>query len=340
MMRLSEDGSASTRDAGAARKLVHGGPAAPSLGVGRFRRFLRRLVLRALRPYTAHQQEVDERLVDSIEGLDRRLRAQERLQLEPLTEDLMAALESLRARVAAGEEMTEGSRALPYVPDGTFERFRDSLGGVVLGYRDSRGAAEPTYRGFEEVFRGPEERVARRQRLFLDLLEEHEPVLDAGCGRGEFLDLLRERGASYTGVDADAGMVERCREKGHEQVELATANDYLRTLPDGDLGAVFSAQVIEHMSYPELTGFLELSLAKLKPGGLFVAETVNPHAPHALKTFWVDPTHRHPLFPEVTLVLCRLAGFAPAYVFHPLGTGHVDDDRYRQSEYAVVATKP
>ena len=64
---------------------------------------------------------------------------------------------------------------------------------------------------------------------------------------------------------------------------------------------------------------------------------------HALseqcQAFWVDPTHQHPLFPEVVLVLCRLAGFASAYVFHPLGTRHVDDDRYRESEYAVVATK-
>jgi hypothetical protein len=97
--------------------------------------------------------------------------------------------------------------------------------------------------------------------------------------------------------------------------------------------------VIEHISYGDLIRFLELSLSRLRPGGLFVAETVNPHAAHALKTFWVDPTHEHPLFPEVTLVLCRLAGFASAYVFHPLGTRHFEDDRYRESEYAVVATK-
>ena len=68
-----------------------------------------------------------------------------------------------------------------------------------------------------------------------------------------------------------------------------------------------------------------------------MAETVNPHAPHALKTFWTDPTHQHPLFPEVLLVLCRLAGFPSAYAFHPLGSGHVEDDRSRESEYAVVA---
>ena len=160
-------------------------------------------------------------------------------------------------------------------------------------------------------------------------------MLDAGCGRGEFLDLLRERGVACTGVDAIAGMVERCRAKGHERRRSATPNDHLERLPRGSarrrlLGAGDRA--------PALRGAAALpaavACARCGPGGLFVAETVNPHAPHALKTFWVDPTHRHPLFPEVMLVLCRLAGFASAYVFHPLGTGHVEDDRYRESEYA------
>jgi SAM-dependent methyltransferase len=252
---------------------------------------------------------------------------------------LIEALDSLRSRIAAGEAVIAGGLALPYAAPGTLEQFREPLAGVVIGYRDGEGADTPTYLGFEEVFRGPEERVTERQRTYLRLLEGHEPVLDAGCGRGEFLDLLREQGIRYSGVDIDRGMVQRCREKGHAPVTLASANEHLAKLPDGELGAVFSAQVIEHLPYAELVRFFELCLAKLRRGGVLVAETVNPHAPHALKMHWLDPTHQHPLFPEAALVLTRLAGFASAYVFHPLGTGHVDDDRHRESEYAVVATK-
>jgi SAM-dependent methyltransferase len=133
-------------------------------------------------------------------------------------------------------------------------------------------------------------------------------------------------------------MVAHCHAKGHRDVVLADANERLEQLAPSSLGAVFSAQFVEHLPPRELTRLLELSRSRLRPGGLFVAETVNPHAPHALKCFWVDPTHRHPLFPEALLVLCRMAGFASGYAFHPLGTGHVDDDRYRESEYAVVAT--
>jgi hypothetical protein len=93
------------------------------------------------------------------------------------------------------------------------------------------------------------------------------------------------------------------------------------------------------MPYEELLRFYSLSLRKLAPGGLLILETVNPHSVPAFKTFWVDPTHRHPLFPEVALALCEITGFQSAYVFHPNGTGEVEVDRYETGEYAVVATR-
>jgi SAM-dependent methyltransferase len=338
MTASTDDAAASSRLAAGAREAVRRGPGPPPPGAGRLRRALRRAVLRLLRPYTAQQQAIDERIIDAIDELDRRAGERDRLELDLLVEDFAAALESLRARVAAGEDVIAGSRAVPYAADGVLERFRAPVGGTVLGYREAAGATGRTYLDFEQVFRGPEERVRERQRVYVELLSEHAPVLDAGCGRGELLDLLTERGVACMGVDLDEGMVEHCRAKGHD-VQLGDANAYLESLDDEALGGVFSAQVIEHLPYRELLRFFRGSLAKLRAGGLFVAETVNPHAPHALKTFWVDPTHQHPVFPEVALVLCRAVGFDSAYVFHPLGSGHVDQDRYVESEYAVVARK-
>jgi SAM-dependent methyltransferase len=224
-----------------------------------------------------------------------------------------------------------------------FQLFDEPVAGTVLGYRDKGGAAssgEVAYRAFEDVFRGPEERVRERQRPYVELIGRRQPVLDVGCGRGEFLDLLREEGLEYAGVELDAGMVEHCRTKGHENVELGDAVEYLERVPEGSLGAVFSAQVVEHLPYERLVRMLGLSRRTLQPGGLFIAETVNPHAAHALKTFWVDPTHQHPLFPEVMLELCRLSGFASAYVFHPDGRRDVAVDRQREGAYAVVAASP
>lgn len=282
---------------------------------------------------------VDSRLSEAIDDLDRRLREQERLQLGRLNEDLIEALGALRTRIVSVEDTVGDLNAVPYTPPGVFEQFRTGHAGVVLGYRDGGEATNATYVQFEDIFRGPEERVRQRQQIFAELLAHHEPVLDAGCGRGEFLDLMRERDVSCVGVDIDDGMAEHSREKGHD-VHCGDVNQYLADLDDETLGSIFSAQVVEHIPYEALLRFFELSLAKLKRGGLFVAETVNPHATHALKTFWVDPTHQHPLFPEVLLALCKLIGFRTAYAWHPLGTGHVDDDRYRESAYAVVARKP
>ena len=91
---------------------------------------------------------------------------------------------------------------------------------------------------------------------------------------------------------------------------MATPTSTSPALPDGSLGTIFCAQVIEHLPHDQLRRLLELSLRKLAPGGLFIAETVNPHRISSLKTFWVDLTHQHPIFPEVALAICAIAGLS------------------------------
>ena len=161
-------------------------------------------------------------------------------------------------------------------------------------------------------------------------------MIDLGCGRGEFLDLLAEAGIPASGIDVDAGMVARCREKGHS-VERADAVEWLEAQAEGSLGAIFSAQVIEHLPHSVLTRLLELARRALQPGGVLIAETVNPHPIGSFKAFWVDLTHTSPIFPEVAVALCGLAGFRSAEVVFPVGTGELEQDRWVAGEYAVVA---
>ena len=139
-------------------------------------------------------------------------------------------------------------------------------------------------------------------------------------------------------MDSDAGMVERCRALG-VQVVHGDANEHLESMEDGALGTIFSAQVIEHLPYHELRRMLELARHKLRPGGLLIAETVNPHRIASLKTFWVDLTHEQPIFPEVALAMCAIAGFEQAYVFAP-GFDDFERARFDSPAYAVVATAP
>jgi SAM-dependent methyltransferase len=294
----------------------------PSLKAADSGGFSRQTISRFITPFTDQQQKINDQLFAAVRTLGEKVGG-------------------LVPRVEAADRLVAETRALPYISGSRFEIFEEPVAGRVQGYGRRNGDQEQagTYYAFEDIFRGSEHFIRDRQRRYLDLLGDREPVLDVGCGRGEFLDLLRERGRKYAGIDPDPDMVGRCRAKGHERVEVADANSYLEKCADDSIGAIFCAQVIEHMPYEELLRFYSLSLRKLAPGGLFILETVNPHSVPALKTFWVDPTHRHPLFPEVALALCEITGFQSAYVFHPNGTGEVEVDRYETGEYALVATR-
>jgi 2-polyprenyl-3-methyl-5-hydroxy-6-metoxy-1,4-benzoquinol methylase len=161
-------------------------------------------------------------------------------------------------------------------------------------------------------------------------------VLDCGCGRGELLELLGGAGIAASGVDLDEGMLTEARQRGLEVV----AGDAVQALvqaPAGALGAVTAMQVIEHLPERALTDFLRAARHALRAGGRLIVETVNPHSVVALKAFWLDPTHQHPLFPEVVLELCREAGFDRGFVFHPGGSNDVTVDRYAIPAYAVIA---
>jgi SAM-dependent methyltransferase len=230
---------------------------------------------------------------------------------------------------------------VPLYADGLeLETFDAGLGGTVVGFREGGDDVDAAvYVGFEDFFRGREDAIRERQRAYLPLLQGRGPVLDVGCGRGECLEMLRDAGVEAMGVDLDPAMIEHCQAKGLQRVEVGDAVRYLEGLADGSLGAVFAAQLIEHLPYPELLLLLRNVSAKLAPGGVAILETVNPHAPQALKHFWIDPTHEHPLFPETVLALCRLTGFSRAYVWHPQGTGDPGRDRAEQLDYAIVATR-
>jgi SAM-dependent methyltransferase len=171
-----------------------------------------------------------------------------------------------------------------------------------------RAEALPDYFAFESKMRGSTDHVRRGQRAYVDDFRDAAPVLDVGCGRGEFLELLRDAGVEARGVDADADMVAYARGEGLE-VTQADALEHLGGLADGSLGGVFLAQVVEHLPPAALFRLLELAHAKLRTGGVLVAETINPLSPLALRNYFADLTHAQPLVPETLALLARHAGF-------------------------------
>jgi glycosyltransferase involved in cell wall biosynthesis/SAM-dependent methyltransferase len=298
-------------------------------GVGGPKGLWRQGALRAMRPYTAHQEDLNEAAVEALREVVDRL-AQ--------VHGLLAEFEG-QGGLARGQDlvrMISGMHARPASSHPAISHL-DEAGRVVLGFDRAKEAEDVEY-GFEDVFRGSEDTIRRRQGVYPDLLGAPEWVLDLGCGRGEFLDLLRERGIAARGVELSQELVDYCVAKGHDAV-YGDAIGHLEGLEDGSVPAIFAAQVVEHLPADVLRRLLALTEAKLQPGGKAIFETVNPHTPTALKAFWTDPTHHHPLYPEVLLALSRFAGFASGDVIFPRSSGDFNEDIYESSDYAVVLAK-
>jgi len=175
---------------------------------------------------------------------------------------------------------------------------------------NAEGPAGPPfdYFLFEQRFRGPVAEIKRRQAGYLDLFRSRRAVLDLGCGRGEFLELLAEHDIPVTGVDRSEDMVDFCRGLGLAVVQ-ADLFAHLESLPDESLDGVFVAQVVEHLTPDGIARLVGLCARKLQPGGVMVAETVNPGCPVALGNFYRDPTHVRPVPAELLQFLFEQALF-------------------------------
>ena len=165
------------------------------------------------------------------------------------------------------------------------------------------------YVGFEDLFRGSQEDIRTRVAEYLPDFEGAADVLDIGCGRGEFLDLLKEHNIPARGLDINHEMVEVCRARGLDAVE-GDALSYVESLDDNSLGGVFAAQVIEHLQPDYLLRLLGTLFHKLKPGSTIVLETINPACWFAFFQSYIrDITHVRPLHPDTMKYLLVASGF-------------------------------
>ena len=246
-----------------------------------------------------------EKRLDSLEDMGRGLAeirrevallqamAKQSGQSESKVELLLARLQGiLEKQAAAGTVSADTARAV------AAERSR------------SRGAA---YLAFEDMHRGSREEIKRRQEVYLPVfaasVSPEKPLLDLGCGRGEFLELAREAGLSAKGVDLNPEMAAACRQAGLDVAE-GDAVEFLRGLPEQSLGGILASQLIEHLTLEDLTEMVSLCAAKLAPGGALVAETINPQCLTTFSgAFYLDLTHQKPIHPEAARFLWRWAGF-------------------------------
>jgi SAM-dependent methyltransferase len=250
---------------------------------------VRRLLRRALRFYVEELAERQRVLADATLKL-----------VDATSEDLDTALRALEAERRRAVELEERLLRL--------ER-RPAAAAPVTVAAQPGAAALPDYFAFESRMRASTAETREKQRPYVELFADAAPVLDAGCGRGEFLSLLREAGIEARGVDALADMVAYARGEGLT-VEQADVLAHLAEAEPGSLGGLFAAQLVEHLPPPALVRFLELAHAALRPEGVLVLETINPLSPLALRNYFADLTHAQPLVPETLVLLVAHAGFA------------------------------
>jgi O-antigen chain-terminating methyltransferase len=223
-----------------------------------------------------------------------------------LVDELSEEADRLHDRL---ERLEERARLADELEERVVRLERRPAGASVTVAAQPAAAAVPDYFAFEARMRGTSAEIRERQRPYVEDFRDAAPVLDVGCGRGEFVGLLAEAGVEARGVDADADMVAFARGEGLDVVQ-ADALEHLDGLEDATLGGVFAAQLVEHLPPPALLRLLELAARKLRPGGLLVAETINPLSPLALRNYFADLTHAQPLVPETLALLARHAGFA------------------------------
>jgi SAM-dependent methyltransferase len=151
---------------------------------------------------------------------------------------------------------------------------------------------------FEDLYRGDESDIRRRQKEYLEYFRGRDNVLDAGCGRGEFLELLREQNISARGVELGTDQYLLCREKGLDVIQQDLFS-YLESLPDDSLGGLFSAQVIEHLDASDQLRYVALAQQKTSPGSPVIFETINAQCVWAvMRNFFLDLTNVRPVHPE------------------------------------------
>jgi O-antigen chain-terminating methyltransferase len=219
------------------------------------------------------------------------------------------------------------------------------------------GWLDAFYVSFEDRFRGPRDEIRKRVEIYLPLIRKASagsstaPVLDVGCGRGEWLQLLKERKLEARGVDINSAMLAQCRER-KLQVVQADAVSHLRSLSANSLGAVTGFHIIEHLELEVLMDLFAETIRVLRPGGIAIFESPNcKNIVVGATNFNIDPTHRNPVFPETAEFMLMSHGFERTqieYLAPVTGMSLGDSEEfaalnhllYGPQDYGVIAYKP
>jgi O-antigen chain-terminating methyltransferase len=285
----------------------------------------------------SEQTQVQQRHEVELQGL--------RVQVEKQIDELIDRLQKLRMGIAQQESQ------LSHFLDGAAMVSNAATPGAVE--RDH--LLDSLYFSLEDTLRGTPEEIKETLQVYLPRLRDAaivNEILDVGCGRGEWLEVLRDNGFQARGIDANRVAVRHCQELSLDVLE-SEALTHLASLPNDSLNAVTAFHFAEHLSLDALVRFLDETGRTLRPGGLLILETPNPeNLLVGSCNFYLDPTHRNPLPIPTLKLLVEARGFRCEEVLklHPVAsakievkdqlTSHLNHFLYGPMNYAIVARKP
>lgn len=231
------------------------------------------------------------------------------------------------------------------------------MGRLGLQDAETEQLADSLYVEFENTFRGSSDSVRDKHMVYLPFLNECRPLqqggmlLDLGCGRGEWMQLLKDNGLVARGCDMNAEMVAICQDKGLDAQHL-DAISALKQLPEGSLAGVSAFHVAEHISFETLVLLLNEAMRTLVPGGIIILETPNPeNLSVSGYSFYLDPSHRNPIPPESLEFFLGKLGFLNTQILRivrradRVHSGNLELDQLlerfnMEQDFAVIAWRP
>ena len=278
-------------------------------------------------------------------------------QIQSLNEELITILSQIRDhKLNILDQQRRLSMLLEEAQKRPLEAISASGNQAEIMLKEKEHIFDALYVAFENRFRGTRDDIKNRLKVYLPYIEKvlstigNGTVLDIGCGRGEWLELLAERSFVVKGVDLNRMMVQECRERSFDVTE-ADAVEYLRMQPSDSLSAVTGFHIIEHLPFQIVISLLDESFRALKTGGVIILETPNPeNLLVGTCNFYTDPTHKNPYPPESMTFIMEQRGFSRIEVLRmhvvknvePTGQDSMDEiiRRYNmEQDYTVIGYK-
>lgn len=226
-------------------------------------------------------------------------------------------------------------RARPFIGDPS-NWMTDFDGRKVMGFKSSSTLDAQT--SLVDAWRPSELDLQHHLRLFLQWLPTVGTAVDLGSGRGEFVAIMNEHGLNARGVDRDQKSADAANHAGNATV-VADVGDFLIDCPTESVDVFSAIHIVEHVDSIVLRDWLLNLRRSLKPGGVLLIETPNPHAIDAFKAFWLDVTHVRPYYPEALVLELARAGFSEAFVVAPEEIDGSDDPLGLAGSYVILARR-